>query len=262
MAPPRLAPGPVRHVAGDKPPLLLLNGMAVSSRAWPTPWLERLEQSFRLVLMDNRGTGGAGFDGAPFSMADLAYDAAGVIDGSGHEAVDVLGHSMGAMIALALAIEHPERVRRLVVVAAPPGGSATVGARPEVLSQMLSLPVDGTSAEERLRLVNPGWAQRQPDLLATVAAGHAEEHIDPRLIGMQVRAMAAVDPGRLAEVSASTLVLHGDADPIVPLENGRRVADAVTGARLEILPGMGHHVLFQAMEPCVRLVEAFLTSRS
>lgn len=251
-------PSDGRTDALAKCPLLLINGMAVSSRAWPAPWLDRLGKSFQLLLMDNRGTSASSFGGAPFSIGDLARDAAAVVDRSGHGAVDVLGHSMGAMIALALAVDHPARVRRLVVVAPQLGGPGTVSAQPEVLSRMASLPLDGSCAEQRLRLSNPGWARRDAETLSAVAACHARESVDRTLIGMQIQAMATVDPTRITEIAAPTLVLHGGDDPVVPPENGRLVAAAVSGARLKIMAGMGHHVIYEAMEPSARLIEAFL----
>src|SRR5215813_5756714 len=97
-----------------RPPVLLIMGLAVSSRAWGRlPSL--LARDFHVVMFDNRGTGRSGGAGLGYRMPDLAADAAAVLDASGHDAAHVFGISMGGMVAQELAIQHPRRVRSLVL---------------------------------------------------------------------------------------------------------------------------------------------------
>lgn len=227
---------------GTGPPLLLINGMAVSSRAWPEPWLSRLERSFRLLLVDNRGTGSSPDTGETFSMADLARDAAEVLDRSGADPAHVFGHSMGGMIALTLATEHPERVGRLVLSATSPGQAMGVPPEPEVLAGLAAMLSDSS----------------EPD--GPVVGQYGGERPDVSLIRRQVQAMSGFDSSRLGDVQAETLLLHGEVDPLVPVENGRRLAGAIPRSRLEVLPGVGHLVIDEATDQAARLVENFLAT--
>lgn len=214
---------------GTGPPLLLLNGMAVSGRAWPEPWLSRLERSFRLLLIDNRGTGSSPDTGETFSMADLARDGAEVLDRSGVDHAHVFGHSMGGMIALTLAIEHPERVGRLVLSATSPGQAMGVPPEPEVRARLAAMLSDSSQS-------------------------------DASVILRQVQAMSGFDSSRLGDVQAETLLLHGEVDPLVPVENGRRLAGAIPRSRLEVLPGVGHLVIAEATDQAAKVVEDFLAT--
>lgn len=227
---------------GTGPPLLLLNGMAVSSRAWPEPWLARLERSFRLLLVDNRGTGSSPDPGEAFSMADLARDSAEVLDRCGVDRAHVFGHSMGGMIALTLAMEHPARVDRLLLSATSPGQAMAVPPKPEVRA--------------RLAAMLPGSSQPNE----AVVGGYRGDHTDASVIVRQLQAMSGFESSRLGDVQAETLVLHGEVDPLVPVENGRRLVSAIPRARLEVLPGVGHLVTAEATDQAAQVVEDFLVT--
>lgn len=247
------------HERGDGEPLLMLNGMGVSGRAWPPALLERLERSFRLIVMDNRGTGSSANRG-PFSVSDLAADGVGLLDRCGIASAHVFGHSMGATIALVLASEHPDRVRRVVAASASPGDAMGVAPPPELLGQLIALRQRGGDPDAMARLnAAPGFAERQPESFAGLVARHRAERIDQSIIGLQIMALSHFDPACLAKVAAPTLLVHGQADPLVPCENGRRVASQIPGASLAELADVGHLVAAEATETLAGLIEDFLT---
>lgn len=247
------------HERGEGDPLLLLNGMAVSGRAWPAALLDRLQQTFRLMIMDNRGTGSSANSG-PYSVSDLAADGIELLDRCGVPSAHVFGHSMGAMVALVLASEHPERVRRVVAASTSPGGDMAVGPSPELLGQLMALRGRGGDPDTMARLnAAPGFAERQPESFAALVASHSRERIDPAVIGLQVMAMSQFNPACLAKIAVPALVLHGEADPVVPCENGRRVAARIPGARLVQLADVGHLVAAEATERLAELIEDFLS---
>lgn len=251
------------RVAGNGPPLLLLNGMAASGRLWPAAWLERLVASFRVLAMDNRGTGGSAWRGGELTISDMAGDALAVLDDCDLESAHVLGHSMGGMVAQALAVDHPERVRSLVLCATLPGRSG-VPTPPETLAQM-PRPNAGTSQEPAgnvWRVVTaPGFADLHPEVIQELVDQQAAQRPSPEILMAQVRAAAVFDSApHLASVRTPTLVLHGEADPQIPVENGRLIARHVPGARLEILSGVGHLVAYEAAERCAQLIEEFVTA--
>ncbi|MCZ7528468.1 MAG: alpha/beta hydrolase [Acidimicrobiia bacterium] len=177
------------HEGGAGPVLLLLNGWAASGLLWPSDWLRRLERRFHVVRVDNRGTGWSRGADAPFTIADMAEDAADVLRALGADRATVLGLSMGGMIAQELGLRHPGRVDRLVVVASRPPAPEHVDADPWLLPQVLSRPARGEPPggllpaavvgvlRARVRAVPPRARRRagRPDPGATDAAlGGAE----------------------------------------------------------------------------------------
>jgi 3-oxoadipate enol-lactonase len=107
-----------------QPALLLIQGLGLDRAGWG-PAVGPLQRRFRLVLVDNRGSGRSGSPG-PFSVADMAGDALAVLDDAGIGAAHVLGASLGGMIAQEFAVRHPDRVRRLVLACTSRGGRSPI----------------------------------------------------------------------------------------------------------------------------------------
>ena len=249
---------------GQGPPVLVLNGWSASGLIWPDVWLERLERSLRLLLVDNRGTGHSGRADLPFTMRDLADDAVAVLDDAGLPAAHVFGLSMGGMIAQTVAVEHPDRVRGLVLCATTPGMRVGVPSPGETITKLIS-PARGSSRREIIGRVwpliaAPGFAERHPDRVDALIDKVAARPTALAVILLQMQAIMgfAYEREAIGGIRAPTLVIHGDADPLIPVENGRILADVIPGARLEILPGVGHIVADEAPERSAELVEEFL----
>jgi len=252
--------------APDAPAILLIMGLGMQLVAWPDSLCEGLAQrGFRVVRFDNRDVGlSSRMPSAgrlvttgmlaravlhlpvqpPYTLNDMARDTVGLMDrlqiGSAH----IVGASMGGMIAQIVAAEHPSRVKSLTSIMSSP---APVMPKPKVLRALLKpQPRDRERAIHRMsaffRLVGgSGYPPTDAELKArvdrSVRRSYRPDSFARHLIAIQT------GPSRVAmlrRVSAPTLVLHGSDDPLVPPIGGIRTAAAVPGARLRIVPGMGH----------------------
>jgi 3-oxoadipate enol-lactonase len=238
--------------SGNGPPLLLLNGWTASSQVWPEEWLRRLEEGYDVIRIDNRGSGWSRSAPFPFTIADLADDARDVLDASGIDRAAVLGISMGGMIAQELAIRHSEIVERLVLVATRP----PTPAHTPMSSHALRLTLGRRPRDVHLRefLVRT-WAQTTGN---GFAAAHPEVfdelgdqimlRITPRsgLVNQMRAIMSWHGPQRLRHISAPTTIVHGAQDPLIAVDNGRRLAQLIAAARYVELAGVGHLVAHEA----------------
>ena len=228
---------------GDGPPVLLVMGLGISATGW---WrtVPVLAERFRVIAFDNRGVGRSDHPPGPYTVAEMAADALAVLEAAGEERAHVYGISLGGMIAQTVALEAPERVRGLVLGATTAGG-------PE------ATPIPGDTAtffQRRLEMpaAEAVWASvpysysdetrlRGGQLIAEDIEQRLRFPVEPVGYGGQLGAAMNFNAyDRLPEIDRPTLVLHGDADRIVPIDNGRLLADRIPGATLEELPGAGH----------------------
>jgi pimeloyl-ACP methyl ester carboxylesterase len=246
------------------PAVLLIMGFTGQLTLWDADFCAALaDTGYFVIRYDNRDVGlstwlddagaptlaelGSGTAEAPYSIADMADDAAGLLDALGLARAHIVGASMGGMIAQAFAIGHPERTLTLTSIMSTTGDPSVGQPHPEALGALLQAPP--TSRDEAMdqgavtwkAIGSPGYpfdeAQvRQRSAEAFDRAFHPAGH---------VRQMAAIvtQPDRtpaLASVSIQTLVIHGEDDPLVDPSGGRATADAIPGATLLLVPGMGH----------------------
>src|SRR5437773_6718662 len=136
---------------GNGRPLLVLNGFAATSGDWDPLFVDGLASSNELILLDNRGMGSSTDGGKPFDIARLAHDAAHVIETLGFERISILGWSMGGFIAQTLALQHPNRVNKLILLSTDSGGAYADLASPDVWSQLVDM--SGTPREQARRLL-------------------------------------------------------------------------------------------------------------
>jgi pimeloyl-ACP methyl ester carboxylesterase len=139
------------HRRGSGRPLLVLNGLAATSADWDPSFIERLASANELILLDNRGIGASTDNGAPFDIDQLADDTARVIEGLGFERASVLGWSLGGFIAQTLALQHPARIDKLILLSTDPGGVDAELASPAVPLQLID--TSGTPREQARRLL-------------------------------------------------------------------------------------------------------------
>lgn len=231
---------------GRGPALVLINGFGASARAWPREWLRGLERSFRVITLDNRGSGVSRFVDTPFSIADLAGDVTAVMDAAEVPEAAVFGISMGGMIAAELALSHPERLRQLILAASRP---PTPAFQPPPLKARLMmvrplLPGESLHAYfTRLWAFSaaPGFAHAHPEVIEEITQQTLEGPTPQAMLVHQARAMGGWGHSeRLAELRARTLVVHGTLDPLSGVINGRRLAELIPGARLVELADVGH----------------------
>jgi 3-oxoadipate enol-lactonase len=239
-----------RHGAG--PPLLLIHGLGYARWGWE-PVVEPLARSFDVLLFDNRGIGGSDAPPGPYTAAEMAADAAQVLDEAGVERAHVVGTSLGGMVAQELALGRPGRVDRLVLAATHPGGARAY--------PMPQRTVELMQARATLReyVENALEPDPRPELVDRIL-GHRERTAQPfEPWAAQAAAGATFDAhDRLGTLAAPTLVQTGDGDVVVDPRNSELLAEAIPDARLSVHPGCGHLFMWQEPERCVRELEEFL----
>jgi pimeloyl-ACP methyl ester carboxylesterase len=247
-------------------PLLLVMGLGMQMLAWPDDFCAGLvRRGFMVVRFDNRDTGlsthlrRAGSPSLPmlflrpgavaaYRLEDMADDAVAVLDAMACPSAHVVGASLGGMIAQTLAIRHPRRARTLTSIMSTP--SPRVG-RPTLAALLALRPQRVRTRDEAgQRMVDvfraigsPGYPLDEHWLRELGRRSYDRSH-DPAGVLRQLAAIGASADRRpgLAHLRLPALVLHGEADPLVPAIGGWATAAAVPGARLVIYPGMGHHL--------------------
>ncbi len=172
---------------------------------------------------------------------------------------------MGGMITLELAIRHPELVDKLVLVATTAGGPTSVNAKPEVAALLMHN--GGEDIETRVRrtftaIAGEGYMANHPEDLDQIVKNSLARPMSLESYQRQLGAcMAHFRQGaadRLAQITAPTLVVHGDYDPLIPYPNGQYLAGHIKGARLVTFPGVGHISMIESPERFNREVIEFL----
>jgi pimeloyl-ACP methyl ester carboxylesterase len=246
---------------GEGPPLLLINGIGAHMDMWAS--LQRALPETRLIAFDAPGTGRSATPPLPLSFDRLADLTERLIDRLGHERVDVLGYSFGGLVAQFLCRRAPERVRRVVLAATAPGWGGVPGSV-WTLAQM-STPLryywrpyyDGVIGG-----LMGGRARSDPDFVRR--HGDARQRYPPTPLGYlwQLAALAA-GPGTLhwlSEITAPTLVVAGDDDPVMPLGNAMLLGRHLPNARLLVAPGEGHLLLMDDDSAVLPAIGDFLAA--
>lgn len=244
---------------GDGEPLLLIQGLGQGLWAWRDQ-VPVFARRYRTILFDLRGTGESSRSPGPYGIGDLAQDAVAVLDG---RQAHVLGLSMGGYVALSLALEWPELVRCLVLVGTGAGGADRIRRPREVRD--LFLDALARPYEEYARLTmpytfSPGWTEANRERYDELLALRLERPATHTTIDAHGAACQRFyDEGCAVEsIEAPALVVHGDADRILPVENGRTLASRLPNAEYVELPGAGHDLPLEDPETFNRLVLDFL----
>jgi 3-oxoadipate enol-lactonase len=244
--------------------ILLLCGIGAKRQGWS--WqLPALAQRFRTIAVDHRDVGDSDPADGAYTIATLAEDVRGLAGALGIARAAVVGTSMGGFIALELALRHPELVEALVLVGTSAGGAAHVSARPEVLQALAPGDEEVESGDGTRRvcalITGPGFPERCPGAMDDFVAIGRYRPMSRAAYLRQFAACRAHDvSSRLGEIRAPTLVIHGEADPLVRIENGRALAAGIRGARLLAYPDTGHIPEVERAERFSRDVTAFLTA--
>jgi 3-oxoadipate enol-lactonase len=259
------------HGSGD--PLLLIMGLAADSTAWLFQ-IPDFARRYRTIAFDNRGVGRSAKPRGPYTIHQMADDAAGLLDVLGIERAHVVGVSMGGMIAQELALRHPARVRGLVLGCTFPepdadaerqrqfsvaqfGGRVTATGETEIDVSAL----DPLAFFQHLlpRVFNQSFIDRELPKLLHVFAGALQYGFSMEAILGQVEAvMGHKATDRLHRITAPTLVITGDADLLVSPANSDVLARNIPGAKLVKVPGGSHGFNFETPEVFNREVLDFL----
>jgi pimeloyl-ACP methyl ester carboxylesterase len=254
----------------DAPAVLLTMGLGMQLVAWPDALIQALVKAgFRVVRYDNRDVGlsshldhlgqpqmlwqflksrvGLALK-APYSLQDMAVDAIGILDALNIRRAHLFGVSMGGMISQRVAATAPERTLSLTSIMSSSGAPGLPGPGSEVTRAMMQRPRSGVPQDvvdhtlEVFKLIaSPAFPQDFPAYRQHLMEGVQRSYNPP---GVMRQMLAVVsDTTRhelLARITCPTLVIHGTADPLVPIEGGRDTARRIAGARFEAIEGMGH----------------------
>jgi pimeloyl-ACP methyl ester carboxylesterase len=251
-------------------PLLLIMGLGMQLVGWPDELVQLLvSRGFRVIRFDNRDIGlSQYFDhhgvpslawagmryamhlpvSSPYTLRDMAADAAGVLDALGIESAHVCGASMGGMIAQHLAVAHPPRVRSLTLMMTTSGSRRLPQPSMHVRKALMSRPsgpsLDAAAAhlQRLLGIIGSPAYPADPARLKARLQATVQRAWHPAGSARQILAIVA-DGDRsamLPRIQAPTRIVHGRDDPLVPVACGEDLAARIAGAELDIIPGMGH----------------------
>jgi pimeloyl-ACP methyl ester carboxylesterase len=264
----------------DKPALLLIMGLSSQMVLWEDEFCERLAgRGFWVIRFDNRDCGRSTIlrdkpiptrmqlllrqpRAAAYALDDMADDAAGLLDALEVESAYVVGASMGGMIAQLLAIRHPERVRSLVSIMSTTGNRRVGRPSPRIATLLLRrVPRD---REGYIRDFVVNWKAigspryHDPEHLRALAERCYERGIHPAGSARQLAAIVTAKDRteQLKRLDVSTTVIHGDVDPLISPSGGRATAAAIPGARLVMVPGMGHDLPPELWDQIIGEIEA------
>lgn len=248
---------------GSGDPLLLIMGLGATHEWWHrlTPTVSR---AFRTIVFDNRGAGRSDVPPGPYTMADMAADAAAVLDAAGAETAHVFGASMGGMIAQELALQYPTRIRRLILGCTAVGARDAVPARKDVGQALVARAT--MTREEAMRVMipyifDPSTPRDRVEADMRIRLSTTVTN-DGYFAQLQAIRTWSGSLSRLGAVRAPTLIIHGESDQLVPPENSRIIARAIPHASLVMLPRASHLFFTDQPEAAGRAVLSFLQAEA
>jgi len=260
----------------DGIPLLLIHGFGQQLVAWAPEWIEGFTRAgLRVIAYDNRDTGlsqkwdgvvpdlaaiaGALREGrkpdAPYTLADMADDAAGLLDALGTESAHIAGASMGGMIAQLVALNHPGKVRSLTVIFSTTGDRGLPPASAEAHRALISEPAAQDRAsviahvlESRRAYASTGFAIDDAQSARHTGLCYDRMHYPEGSLRHWAAILGTPPRGeRLRALKLPALVLHGSADTLIPAAHGRFLAECIPGAEYREIAGWGHDMPYAVM---------------
>lgn len=244
---------------GEGPPVLLIHGLGYGRWGWE-PLVPTLKERFRVITFDNRGIGESSVPEGPYSAAQMAGDALAVLDAAGAGQAHLVGASLGGMIAQELALSHPDRVDRLVLIASHPGAPHGYP-MPEVTVQLMT-EAQALPPEEALHrfVVNALGPEPDRSVVERIMGHRLANPPDPTGWQGQAAAGTTYEGGdRARDMASPTLVLTGTADRVVDPRNGELLADMIPDSTLHVVPDGGHLLFWEHPEQIADLMIQFLT---
>jgi pimeloyl-ACP methyl ester carboxylesterase len=231
---------------GSCEPLLLIMGLSYPSYMWHRT-RPLLAKRFHTIALDNRGVGQSDVPSGPYSIALMASDAAAVLDAARVQSAHVFGVSMGGMIAQEFALQYPDRVLSLILGCTAAGGSHAVQAEPAALQTLMRQGMTPDQAKEAIIPFIYDAATPRERIDEDMAI-RTKWYPTPQGYMSQLQGIMGWEAySRIAQITAPTLVIHGETDRLVPVANGRLIAERIPGARLVLIPHASH--IFETDQP-------------
>jgi len=252
------------EIHGKGEPLVLIYGYAGDSGLWFRQ-IPILSKKYRVIAFDNRGVGRSDKPDIPYTMAMMAADISGLLDAVGIDAAHIFGISMGGMIAQHFALDYPQRVISLILGCTFCGGVHIIQPKPESVAALFDFErLKKMTPEEIVRQLIPflfsqEFIEKNPDIIEKRVAKSLEYPLLLHGFTRQAEAIAGHDTYELLpRIKSPTLVVAGDNDRLIPVENSRILASRIPEAELVILKGVGHEFFIEAAEETNRIVLDFL----
>jgi pimeloyl-ACP methyl ester carboxylesterase len=251
------------YIEGSGPPLLMIRGFGASAAAWNDAFLEQLRPHFTCIRFSNRGTGQSDPGAATTTIRMMADDATNLLTALGMERAHIFGVSMGGMIAQEFALAHPERVMGLVLGCTTPGGPNAATTASDVLAAIT--PAQGSSREEQLRaawpaMCTPSFIAEDRDFLEEMLSESLAYPTPLETIMKQMAAIREFDTyDRLGQIAAPTLVVHGEADILIPPANGKLLHERIPGSEMTTIPNAAHMFFWEKPNEAARAIVEFLS---
>jgi pimeloyl-ACP methyl ester carboxylesterase len=249
----------------SNPAILLVMGLGIQMVGWPEDFCNMLaERGFFVIRFDNRDVGlsskiedgppldlmklmAGDYSSASYTLSDMADDSIGLLDELGIEKAHVVGISMGGMIGQTLAINHPDRVLSLTSIMSTTGSPAVGQPRQDVLMALIApTPADRAGFIDHevsvFKLIgSPDYPMDEPEFREVIGLSYDRSYYPPGFMRQLAGILASGDRTEaLAAANVPTVVIHGEADPLIAPDGGEATAAAIPAAKLVKIPGMGH----------------------
>jgi len=249
------------EVEGEGPPLLAIMGLTGSMGHW-RGFPGRFADEHRVITFDNRGVGGTSVPPGPYSAAQMANDALGLLDHLGIPKATVFGISMGGMIAQHLALLAPERVEKLVLGCTTHGGPKGILPDAEVLAAFQNVGRGSAEATVRTLLAlnfSAGFTTKHADVFESLVRYGLANRMSAVGFQGQFMAVATHDVAeRVKEIAIPTLLITGDVDRLIPAGNAKLLHAAIPDSRIVTLEGVGHMFWIEGADAAEKAIRDFL----
>ncbi len=250
------------EVHGEGFPLMMIAGLGANVDWWDPRWIQGVSEEFKTVAFDNRGAGHTDVSDEEYSIRLFADDTAGLMDALGISRADVLGISMGGMIAQELALNYPEKVEKLVLCSTSCGGARSILPSGEVLGALMT-DRSALSQEQIARMMIPllvtqDFINSNLELAEYAMQQMVKAPISNEAYIGQLKAIMSFDTyDRLSQIKIPTLILQGKRDILIPPENASILDKGIPNAKLVYLENSAHGLL-EETETVLRSVLEFL----
>lgn len=248
--------------SGTGDPIVLVPGFASGIWSWFAQ--ETLSSRFQLIEFDPSGIGRSFLKAAAtnLSLETFTENVAGLLDELGLERANVLGTSFGGFVAMEFALRFPQRVNKLVLACTSAGGPEHVSPDIEILRSFTRNP-EYTVGEQIRRFFRPAFTAKfnaeHPDIVGKVCRLREENEVDEETYVAQLRTAFSFDVSeRIGQIRSETLVITGDRDNLVPMQNSENLVAKLSNAKLEIIKDGSHMIFVENAEEFNRIVADFL----
>jgi pimeloyl-ACP methyl ester carboxylesterase len=262
---------------GKGDPIVLISGSSSDMNAWQPSTIRDLSSNHTVIVFDSRGVGNTTTGSKPFSIQQLANDTAGLLDALKIQKVDVLGYSLGSFVAQQLTVSHPEKVNRLILVAASCGGKEGIPRSSELVEffsetvnkSINNIPITLQDVKTLLAIsMGSAWMELHPnffetipneiDLFAGIPPNTIKQQNDIAQDWIATNWTGICD--ELTKVSSPTLIITGTHDNNVPSANSLVIAEKIPGAWLVQIKNAGHALFNQYPEKLNSVLQTFLST--